>query len=102
MSDSTTRLQHARLKQAHLLSSVGALVLGVGIGVIAAPTLGPLAIPIFLLGCISHGWGMIMTHRIEEMDRYAPSNWEAILYWGCWVALGIVAALASWRALMHS
>ena len=102
MSDSTTRLQHARLKQAHLLSSVGALVLGVGIGVMAAPALGPLAIPIFLLGCISHGWGMIMTYRIEELGQQAQSTWETYLYWGCWVALGIVAAFASWRALIHA
>ncbi|MEQ1613789.1 MAG: hypothetical protein ABL904_13630 [Hyphomicrobiaceae bacterium] len=97
-----TPMRRSRLKQAELLSAVGALVLGIGIGALAAPVLGWLAVPIFLIGCISHGWGMIQKHRIEQLDDNTPATWEAALYWGCWVALAIVLAVASWRAVMHA
>jgi hypothetical protein len=76
-------------------------MLGIGIGTLAAPTLGWLAVPIFLIGCISHSWGMIQKHCIEQLDHSTQATWEATLYWGCWVALAIVLAMASWRALMH-
>ena len=29
-------------------------------------------------------------------------DWETALYWGCWAAIAIVLAIASWRALMHT
>lgn len=96
-----TPAQRSRVKQAELLSGVGALALGIGIGALSAPTLGWLAVPIFLIGCISHGWGMIQKHRIEQLDGNTPATWEAALYWGCWMALAIVLAMASWRALAH-
>lgn len=102
MGDATaTPAQRSRLKQAELLSAVGALVLGIGIGALAAPALGWLAVPIFLTGCISHGWAMIQKHRIEQLGHDTPAAWEAALYWGCWTALAIVLAMASWRALTH-
>ena len=102
MGDATaTPAQRSRLKQAELLLAVGALVLGIGIGALAAPALGWLAVPMFLIGCVSHGWGMIQKLRIEQLDDNTPATWEALLYWGCWVALAIVLAMTSRRALTH-
>ncbi len=96
-----TSAQREKLKQADLLCGVGALVLGIGIGAIAAPALGWLAVPLFLVGCVSHGWGMIQKQRIEQLDCSGASAWETMLYWGCWAAIAIVLVMASWRALMH-
>ncbi len=102
MSDVTvTSVRREKLKQADLLSGVGALVLGIGIGALAAPALGWLAVPLFLVGCISHGWGMIQKHRIEQLNQSTSAAWETALYWACWAAIAIVLAIGSWRALMH-
>lgn len=94
--------QREKLKQVDLLGAVGALVLGMGIGALAAPALGWLALPLFLIGCLSHGWGMIQKHRIEQLEASASAAWEQALYWGCWAAIAIVLAIASWKALMHA
>ena len=103
MADATANsTQREKLKQADLLCGVGALVLGIGIGALAAPALGWVAVPLFLIGCISHGWGMIQKHRIEQLDASGSAAWETALYWGCWAAIAIVLAIASWKALIHA
>lgn len=94
--------QREKLTRVDLLCGVGALVLGMGIGALAAPALGWLAVPLFLIGCLSHGWGMIQKHRIEQLGASGSAAWETALYWGCWAAIAVVLAIASWAALMHA
>jgi hypothetical protein len=83
----------SRLKAAELLSSTGALVLGVGLGAALAGYIGRAALPVLVVGVVSHGWGMLQKHRLESGDDYRPASWEAALYWGCWVALAALLLL---------
>jgi len=103
ISDATARsTQRENLKQADLLCGIGALVLGMGIGALATPALGWFAVPLLLISCLSHGWIMIQKHRIEQLNASGSAAWETALYWGCWAAIAIVLAIASWKALIHA
>ena len=91
----------SRLKRAELLSGVGAGVLGAGLALLFARPLERYAVPLLLLGLISHGWGMYAKHRLEVADGVELPPWAAWLYWGCWVLLvgaGLYIALGGGRA----
>ena len=83
----------ARLKKAELLSSLGAGVLGAGIALLLPKQLAPYAIPILLLGLISHAVGMSQKHGLEGQGEAVRVWWVEALYWFCWLAL---AALLVW------
>lgn len=78
-----------RLKLAELTSSLGAGLLGGGIGVLLAGHLAGLGLPVLVLGLVMHAWGMRSKH---ELEAGAPRpSWSAPLYWACWLALGALA-----------
>lgn len=80
----------SRASLANLTSTVGAGVLGAGIGVVAADLLRGAGVALLVVGAIMHGWGMADRHRL---DRDAPRPlWSAALYWLCWAALAMIAA----------
>jgi hypothetical protein len=83
----------ARLKSAELLSSTGALALGVGLGALLSSYVGRAAVPILVVGIASHGWGMLQKHRLERSEDYAPAWWQTALYRVCWAALALVLPL---------
>jgi hypothetical protein len=83
----------ARSKAAELLSSMGALALGVGLGAALSGYIGRAALLVLVVGIVSHGWGMLQKHRLESGDDYRPAWWEAVLYWGCWAALAVLLLL---------
>lgn len=85
----------ARVKKAELLSSLGAGVLGAGIALLLPNQLAPYAIPILLLGLISHTVGMSQKHGLEQQGEVIRVWWAEALYWLCWLAL---AALLVWIA----
>ena len=89
----------ARLKSADLLSSTGALVLGVGLGALLSGYVGRAAVPILVAGVVSHGWGMLYKHRLEQDEDHAPAWWETALYWVCWAALALLVVLIGVKAL---
>jgi len=91
------RERHARIKVAELTSAVGAGVLGLGIGVLAAMTLRGLGVPLLAAGLALHAWGMTDKHRMERGAGRAVW-WSTVTYWVCWVALAGIAAYAVWRA----
>ena len=102
MSDNVfTRGQLAQLKHAEFLSTVGALVLGVGIGVIAASTLSTVAFPLLLVGIVSHGWGMLQKHRLQTLGEGVAAWWDTALYWVCWLAMGTLLVAVAWTALVR-
>lgn len=76
-----------RVKRAELLSSLGAGVLGAGIALLLPNLLAPFAIPILLLGLISHAVGMTQKHRLEQQGEVVRVWWAEALYWFCWLAL---------------
>ena len=88
-----TSTHTARIKRAELLSSLGAGVLGAGIALLLPNQLAPYAIPILLLGLISHSVGMSQKHGLEQQGEVVRIWWAEALYWFCWLAL---AALLVW------
>jgi hypothetical protein len=85
-----------RLRTADLTSSLGAGVLGLGIGVLLASRLGGLGLPILVIGLLLHAWGMTDKHRIEARRGAANVWWSTLLYWICWGALAALAAYVAW------
>jgi len=77
----------SRIKKAELLSSVGAGVLGGGVTLLLAKFLVPYAIPILLIGLISHAAGMYRKHGLEGQSQTVRLGWAEALYWFCWLAL---------------
>ncbi|KLK93813.1 hypothetical protein AA309_07315 [Microvirga vignae] len=80
-----------RLRLAELMSGLGAVVLGVGLGVLAADRLGRVGFPLLLVGLVVHAWGMYDKHRLERRADAVDAWWEPVAYWTCWVLLGTIA-----------
>jgi len=81
-----------RRRLAELTSGVGALVLGVGLGVLVADGLGRFGIPLLLVGAVAHAWGMFDKHRLERQAAAPTVWWEPLVYWAC---LGLLAVLTA-------
>jgi hypothetical protein len=75
-----------QVKQAELLSSFGAGILGAGIGLLLANTLSGYAPLILLLGLVAHSIGMFKKHQLEQGGQFRIV-WVEVLYWLCWLAL---------------
>jgi hypothetical protein len=56
----------SRLKMAELTSSVGAGILGAGIGILIASLARGVVLPLIGLGIALHLWGMVEKHRAER------------------------------------
>jgi hypothetical protein len=85
-----------RLRLAELSSSLGAGVLGFGIGVLVSSHVAGLGAPILVAGLLLHAWGMLDKHRIETKQA-ARVWWSTLLYWICWAALAGVVFYMVWR-----
>lgn len=86
-----------RLRIAELTSSLGAGVLGAGIGVLAGSYVDGLGVPILVAGLFLHGWGMADKHRIEQRQGEPSIWWSTVLYWICWACLAALLAYVVWR-----
>lgn len=80
-----------RQKLAQLTSSIGAGVLGIGIGGLVASRLRGLELIVIAVGLVLHLWGMVDNHRAER-GRAQPA-WATATYWLCW--LGLVALVGA-------
>ena len=89
----------ARVKRAELLSSLGAGVLGAGIALMLPQLLAPYAVPILLLGLISHTVGMSQKHNLDQQGQNARLWWADALYWLCWLALAALFVFIILRQL---
>lgn len=90
MQDRNLKLEAAkagRIKKAELLGSVGALVVGVGLGLLFTNFLKPYTVPALLIGLLMHGWGMFDKHRLERSSSDVRIWWQEFLYWFCWITL---------------
>ena len=81
----------ARRKAADLLSTTGALVLGVGIGLLVPAFGAAIAWFAIALGVLSHGWGMYERHRLDLQAGAMLPWWVRLLYWLCWIGLAALA-----------
>lgn len=91
-----------RLKRAELASSVGAGLLGGGLGAMAAPYVGDLAVYVLVAGALMHGWGMYDKHAIERDLRRSEALWMKVLYWLCWAVLAGLGALLVFRVFVST
>ncbi|MCE3250037.1 MAG: hypothetical protein K0R41_3862 [Geminicoccaceae bacterium] len=80
-----------RKRAAELTSGIGALVLGLGLGVAFGERLAGLGVWALVIGALVHGWGMYDKHRIERGSGAENPWWSALLYWLCWVLLAVGA-----------
>ena len=80
-----------RLRLAELTSGVGAVVLGVGLGALAASRIGSLGLPLLLVGLVVHAWGMYDKHRLERQADSPDAWWGPVAYWTCWSLLALLA-----------
>jgi hypothetical protein len=83
--------QTGRIRLAELTSGAGAVVLGIGLGVLLAGRLADAALPILASGIVVHAWGMYDKHRLQGNSVLETVWWEPVAYWACWVLLGLVA-----------
>lgn len=86
-----TNENKSRVKRAQLLSGVGAVVLGIGLGVLLSNFLKIYALPLLITGLVMHALGMFMQHKFENESSTVRLWWAEILYWLCWIVLlGII------------
>lgn len=91
----STNENKSRAKRAELLSGIGAMVLGIGLGVLLSSFLKPYALPVLFIGLAMHALGMFMEHKFERASTGIRLWWAEILYWVCWIALlGVIAYVA--------
>ena len=83
-----------------LLSTIGAGVAGIGLGVLAAGVLEPAGVPLVAIGLASHVVGMMGRRRMQSARLYRPAFWEQLAYWGCWAGIGGLVVFAAFRAAL--
>ena len=88
----STNENKSRVKRAELLSGIGAVTLGVGLGVLLSSFLKPHALPVLFVGLAMHALGMFLEHKYEKALTNVRLWWAEVLYWICWLALLGVAA----------
>jgi len=88
---------HRRLKQANLMSVLGAGVLGAGLGAMFANWLTAFAVAAVLIGIAVYGWGMFERRRLEDVGGEPRAAWEMVLYWGCWLVLAMLVGSIIYR-----
>ena len=76
-----------RLKRLELLGGLGAGVLGAGIALVFARSLAPYALPLLVVGMLSHGWAMLAKRRLERQSHMAQPAWAAAAEWVCWLMI---------------
>lgn len=80
-----------RLKNAELLSLIGACAAAGGIALFLHSWLEPFKIALLLGGLVVHAAAMFYRHRLERAAGSALTRWEGWLYWSCWLILAILA-----------
>jgi hypothetical protein len=91
-----TTAKPGRLRLAELTSGIGAVILGVGIGVILADRMAGLGPAILAIAITLHAWGMVDKRRQERRQGGAEPWWSAALYLACWVGL---AGMLAWTVI---
>jgi polyferredoxin len=75
------------IRKAEILSVTGAAALGAGLALLLERWLSPVAVPLLVLGALTHGFAMLQRRRLEEHAGVARAAWEGPAYWLCWIAL---------------
>ncbi|MCG4451861.1 hypothetical protein LJY18_00900 [Pseudomonas sp. MMS21-TM103] len=81
-----------RLKNAELLSLIGACIATGGIALFLQSWLEPFKLLLLLGGLAVHAAAMYYRHRLERAAGSMPTHWERWLYWSCWLILAMLAS----------
>lgn len=85
----------SRERFAGLTSSLGAGILGAGLGILLARNLSGLGLPFLFLGGVMHAFGMWDMRRMERNGTLSPRPlWSLLLYWICWLLLAGIGIYA--------
>jgi hypothetical protein len=84
-----------QIKIAELTSSSGALVLGLGLGVLLERWLAGWGVLLLFAGMVVHSWGMFHKRRLETSNDVLP-RWSTVTYWMCWLLLALLLAAIGW------
>jgi hypothetical protein len=90
---------HRRLKQADLMSALGAGALGAGVGAMFANWLAAFALVAVLIGIAIHGWAMFEKRRLEDISGEPRVPWEMVMYWSCWLVLALLVGSIIYRGV---
>jgi Mn2+/Fe2+ NRAMP family transporter len=80
-----------QLKNAELVSLIGACVATGGVALYLQSWLDPLKFVLLLSGLAIHAAAMFYRQRLERAADHALTRWEKSLYWSCWVILATLA-----------
>jgi len=80
-----------RLKNAELLSLIGACVAAGGIALFLQSWLVPFKLMLLSGGVAVHAVAMLYRHRLEVATGNALTRREKWLYWPCWLILAVLA-----------
>lgn len=79
-----------RLKNAELLSLIGACVAAGGLALYFQAELSQFKLALLLGGLAVHAVAMFYRQRLERSAGNALTRWERWLYWSCWLILAIL------------
>lgn len=79
-----------RMKNAELLSLIGACIASGGIALFLQSWLDPFKLFLLLGGLAIHAAAMFYRYRLERSAGSALTRWEKWLYWSCWLILAIL------------
>lgn len=82
---------------ASLLSTSGALVLGIGLGGLTGGRLGPAAWIVAVAGLAAHLWGMVAARAFQRAQGRQFAPWETWGYRICWLLIALGVGVALWR-----
>lgn len=80
-----------RLRNAELLSLLGACVAAGGVARFLQSWLGPFKLFLLLGGLAVHAVAMFYRQRLERAAGNTATRWEQGLYWSCWLILATLA-----------
>lgn len=87
------------VKRLELLGALGAGILGAGIGLLLSRWLLPFALPILIVGIVSHVWAMWAKKRMERQFNLARPAWVIAAEWICWLMIAsLIVYVAAWFA----
>jgi hypothetical protein len=85
-----------RLKQLELLGGVGAGILGAGVALLFARWVLPYAVPVLVVGMVTHGWAMFAKMRLERKMQEVQPWWATASEWVCWIMIAALVFYIAW------
>lgn len=90
----------SRLKQLELLGGVGAGILGAGAALLFARWLLPYAVPVLMVGLVTHGWAMFAKGRLERQAQAVQPWWAVAAEWVCWIMIATLVVYVAWSHIV--